>query len=71
MTAQKVGLVKCSAHGLRKAAERRLANQEARHQIMSILGHKSLAEAEKYTRAANQKIMAGKAIDLLSTNKIG
>lgn len=49
----------CKAHGLRKAAGRRLAEAGATaHEIMSILGHKTLAEAERYTRAADQERMA-------------
>lgn len=44
-----------SPHGVRKAAGRRLAEAGATaKQIMSILGHKSLSEAEKYCRDAEQ-----------------
>ncbi len=46
----------CVTHGLRKAAARRLA--EARcstHEIAAVTGHKSLADIERYTRAANQR----------------
>ena len=46
------GISHCSAHGLRKALGRRLAQAGATSlQIMAVLGHKSLAEAECYTRA--------------------
>lgn len=46
----------CSAHGLRKAAARRLAEAGcSAHQIMAVTGHRTLAEAERYTRAADQK----------------
>jgi len=47
--------LECQPHGLRKAAGRRLA--EARctaHEIMAVLGHKTLTEAERYTREADQ-----------------
>ena len=49
----------CRPHGLRKAAGRRLAEAGcSAHMIMSVLGHKTLAEAERYTRAADQKRLA-------------
>jgi integrase len=48
-----------SPHGLRKACGRRLAEAGATaHQIMAILGLKTLALAEVYTRAAAQKKLA-------------
>ena len=50
-------------HGLRKACCRRLAEAGcSAHEIMSISGHKSLAEVERYTKAADQKRMAERAI---------
>lgn len=53
----------CRPHGLRKAAGRRLAEAGCTsHEIMAILGHKSLAEAERYTRAASQELLAESAI---------
>lgn len=53
------GLKECSAHGLRKAAARRMAEAgKSAHEIMSITGHRSLAEVERYTRAASQERMA-------------
>lgn len=53
-----------SAHGLRKAACRRLAEAGcSSHEIMSISGHKSLQEVERYTRAANRERMAQTAMD--------
>lgn len=55
-----------SPHGLRKAAGRHLAEAGCTaHQIMSILGHSSLAEAEKYTRSARQEVLADEAMDRL------
>ena len=46
-------------HGLRKAASSRLAavGCSARH-IMAILGHKTLAATECYTRDADQEPLA-------------
>jgi integrase len=48
-----------SPHGLRKAAARRLAEAGCTpHEIMSITGHRTLAEVERYTRAANKARLA-------------
>lgn len=56
------GLPHCSAHGLRKAASRRLAEVGAtEHEIAAITGHESLREVERYTRAANRKRLAKSA----------
>jgi integrase len=45
-----------SPHGLRKAAATRLATAGCTsHQIAAITGHKTLAEVERYTKAADQK----------------
>ena len=53
------GLPHCSAHGLRKAAARRLADAGATtHEIAAFTGHKTLREVENYTRAANMKKLA-------------
>lgn len=65
--------VQASAHGLRKACCRRLAEAGATpHEIMAITGHKNLAEVTIYTKAANQKLMAEEAISKLDkvTNKV-
>ncbi len=52
----------CSAHGLRKAACRRLAEAGCtEHQIAAISGHKSLREVERYTKAADQAELARQA----------
>jgi integrase len=49
----------CAAHGLRKAAGRRLAEAGcSANVIASILGHATLREVERYTRAAGQERMA-------------
>lgn len=60
----KAGLpARCKPHGLRKAAGRRLAEAGCTaHEIMSVLGLKTLAEAERYTRAAEQEMMNGAAM---------
>lgn len=64
------GVVGRTPHGLRKAAGRRLAEAGCTaHQIMSILGHSSLAEAEKYTRSARQERMADEAMDRLEAER--
>jgi integrase len=53
----------CSAHGLRKAACRRLAEAGCtEHQIAAMSGHLSLSEVQRYTRAANQARMARAAV---------
>ena len=47
---------RCKAHGLRKAAARRLAEAGCSvHEIMAVTGHKTLSEVERYTRAAEQE----------------
>ena len=58
------GLKSCSAHGLRKAACRRLAEAVCTaHQIAAISGHASLREVERYTKAADQARLAKDAIN--------
>jgi integrase len=53
------GLSHCSAHGLRKAAARRLAEAGCTmHEIAAITGHASLSEVQRYTKAADQKRLA-------------
>lgn len=62
----------CVLHGLRKAAARRLAEVGcSASQIASITGHKSLSEVERYTRAAEQRRMAGAAMTMLSAQGFG
>lgn len=52
-----------SAHGLRKATARRLAEIGCTaNQIASITGHASLAEVQRYTKAADRKRMAREAM---------
>jgi integrase len=56
--------VRCKTHGLRKAAARRLAEAGcSSKQIAAITGHKSLAEIERYTRAADQERLAVEAVE--------
>src|SRR5262249_49806715 len=63
---------RCKAHGLRKAAARRLAEAGcSASEIAAITGHKTLAEVERYTRAADQERLARQAIQRQSENKSG
>lgn len=56
-------LPECSAHGLRKACARRLAEAGATaHEIMSVTGHKTLAEVQHYTEAALREGLADSAV---------
>lgn len=65
---QKAGLPdRCSPHGLRKAAARRLAEAGCTtHQIAAITGHKTLSEISRYTKAVEQKKLAEAAISKLA-----
>jgi integrase len=66
------GLKHCSAHGLRKAAATTLAeNGASAHQLMAWFGWKSLKEAERYTRAVDQKKLAASAEPLFGGGKNG
>jgi integrase len=57
------GCVDVSAHGLRKATARRLAEIGcSANQIASITGHASLSEVQRYTKAADRKRMAREAM---------
>jgi len=61
------GLKGLTAHGLRKAIARRLAEAGCTpHEIMSITGHQNLKEVVLYTAAANRKQMAQSAMDRLN-----
>jgi integrase len=58
------GLAHCSAHGLRKAAARRLAEAGCTmHEIAAITGHASLSEIQRYTKAVDQKRLALSAME--------
>ncbi len=69
--AEKAGLAPgLSPHGLRKAAARRLAEAGCTpHQIAAITGHQTLAEVERYTKAANQRHLAEAAVTRLGRLK--
>ena len=56
-------------HGLRKTAARTLAEVGCSvHEIMSVTGHKSMAEVANYTKGAQQKELATAAILKLEQN---
>jgi integrase/recombinase XerD len=60
----------CKAHGLRKAAARRLAEAGcSAHEIMAVTGHKTLSEVERYTRAAEQERLNAAAMAKQVENK--
>jgi len=57
------GLPNCTAHGLRKAAARRLAEGGSSNQdIKSITGHRTDKEVARYTAAADQRRRADRAV---------
>lgn len=59
-----------SAHGLRTATCRRLAEAGcSAHEIIAISGHKTLAEVTRYTVAANRKQLAERAVASLDGTK--
>ena len=58
---------RCVAHGLRKAALRRLAERGGTtKEIAAVSGHRSLSEIERYTARADQARLADSAISKLS-----
>jgi integrase len=60
----KAGLPHCTAHGLRKAAARRLAEAGCtEHEIKAITGHASLKEVVRYTKGVNQRRLATVAME--------
>jgi integrase len=62
------GLRHCSAHGLRKAAARRLAEAGCTaHEIAAITGHLTLKEVQRYTEGANQRRLADSAMKKMRT----
>ena len=65
----RAGLPHCSAHGLRKAAARRLAEAGCTtHEIGAITGHASLTELVRYTRTADQRRLAEAAMTKTRTS---
>jgi integrase len=66
------GLHGCSAHGLRKAAARRLAEAGCTaHEISAITGHTSLREVERYTAAADRRKLAAAAMAKVKSRTSG
>lgn len=62
------GLPHCTAHGLRKATMRRMAELDMGNQTMKAMsGHSKDDEVARYTREANQKRMADVAVARLAT----
>jgi integrase len=60
----------CTAHGLRKAGATIAAERGAsERQLMAIFGWQTSKQAVLYTRAAEQKVLAGGAMALLSTEQ--
>jgi integrase len=59
-------LPQCTAHGLRKCGASIAANEGATAaQLMAIFGWDSIKQAERYTRKADQKKLAARAMHLL------
>jgi integrase len=64
---RQAGLSICSAHGLRKAAARRLAEAGcSAPQIAAITGHKTLSQVQHYIEAAEQTRLARAAMEIIS-----
>ena len=67
---KEAGLAQLSAHGLRKAAATRAAERGATtSELMGIFGWRNISMAEGYTRAAERARLAGRAVELLGTNR--
>ena len=65
---QAAALHGCSAHGLRKAAARRLAEAGcSTHEIAAITGHASLKEVARYTEAVDRRRLAQSAMAKVRT----
>jgi enterobacteria phage integrase len=63
--------IECKPHGLRKTLGRRLADDGATaHQIMAVLGHTTLTEAERYTREADRRRGGREAIAKLKVRAV-
>ena len=60
--------IDCKPHGLRKTLGRRMADDGCTaHEIMAVLGHTTLSEAERYTREADRRRGGRQAIAKLKT----
>jgi integrase len=58
------GLPQCSAHGLRKLAATRMANAGCTdEQLMAVFGWRSHSEVRRYTRKADQALLAEQAFE--------
>src|SRR5262245_41259209 len=63
---------RCRLHGLRKARTAQFASQGASpHEIMSVTGHKSLAEVQRYADKFNRRKAADAAMARLLTKTAG
>lgn len=61
------GLPQCSAHGLRKAASRRMADLGLSNQVIkAITGHSTDSEVARYTKNADQARRADMAMDRMA-----
>ena len=61
------GLGHLSLHGLRKAFTTRLVHAGALpHEIMSLTGHKSLAEVQRYSEKVRKNDLAHSGMDKLT-----
>lgn len=67
----KANLPLCSSHGLRKAICRRIAEAGGTvHEIMSVSGHVTVSEAQRYCETFGRKSLADSAFAKLSSTKI-
>jgi len=65
------GLPQCAAHGLRKAASRRMAELNLSNQLIkSITGHSTDSEVARYTKNADQARMADDAMTALERPRL-
>lgn len=70
--ARAAGLEDRTAHGLRKAGSRRLAEAGCTpSQIMAVTGHKNLSEVTLYTASADQERLAEEAIERTKVSNPG
>lgn len=69
---REAGLSDCSAHGLRKASARRLAEWGATtEQIKAWCGWRTAKEGDRYLREVNQRKLAGSVATLVAKSKTG
>ena len=61
----------CVAHGLRKSGMRLLAeNGASENQLAAVSGHKSMAEVQRYTKAADQAGLARAAMNPIPEHQV-